>query len=404
MFSTDLQMAWRNVIRHKRRSLTAIIIIALGYYTLAGMSGFALFTYSSLAKFSADATGHITVAHPDYFDKSEDTPMQYGIGNWQDDYKSMLTDRRVRKIIPRVKFSGLVSNGEKSEIFLGDGTTIAGMRAQAMVIQLEDGRMFAKKSDDMEIVVGNKLLESLKLNLGDMVTMMATDVEGVLNAMDAVIVGVVDTGVPELNKRYVSTHYKFAQDLLVTDKISYLSVMLKDASYTTATLVDFAEKYSQYKLTPWEDLAFFYKGVKNLYNNLFSTMAFLVILVVFASINNVISMSVLERIREIGTMRAMGVYPSGVVKNFITEGIIMGGLGSLLGIGLTFLTYVGLTFAKIQMAPPPGRTKPYPLYIELDATIMSIIVAMCMGVCLIASYMSSRAGAKKEIVEALSDV
>ena len=404
MFSTDLQMAWRNVIRHKRRSFTAIVIIALGYYALATMAGFALFTYNSLAKFSANATGHITVAHPDYFEKSEDVSMQYGIGDWQKDYKTMLADSRVRKIIPHVRFSGLISNGDKSEIYSGDGTSVAGMRTQALSLELIEGRMFAKQSDTMEIVIGTRLRDFLKLNLGDMVTIMSTDVEGVLNAKDAIVVGTVDTGVPDVNRMFVATHYQYAQQLLVTDKISYLSVMLKDEPYTAPVMAEFGKKYGHYKLTGWKELAFVYKGVKMLYDNIFSAMSFLIILVVFASINNAVSMSVLERIREIGTMRAMGVYPSSVVKNFITESIILGSLGSIIGILLNVLTFIVLHIFDFQMPPPPGNTKPYPLWIELDGTVMFIILLMSLGVCIMASYLSSRSGAKKPIVEALADV
>lgn len=403
----DLQMAWRNVIRHHKRSMMAVIVVTLGYFAINMAVGYALFSYSALAKQSADRTGHITVSHADYFDGIEDVPMQNGMENWKPLSKKILVDDRVRMTVPHVKFSGLLSNGDKSEIFVGDGTTVAGMRTQALNIELVDGRPFAKKtaeqSDVMEIMVGTNMLKSLSLDVGDIVTIMAVDTDGVLNALDATIVGVVDTGIPDLNRRYVATQYTFAQSLMGTNKISYLSVLLGETHYTDGMIEFINAQKTPFITTHWEDLALFYQGVVNLYNRIFGAMVFLIALVVFFSVNNVITMSVAERTKEIGTLRAMGAYPRTVIFGFVVEGQIIALFGGIIGAVLVFATYIFLTVADIQMPPPPGQSRTYPLMIEIQGQVLVWTMAILAGICLLASFITSKTGAKKPIVEALSD-
>lgn len=403
MIKQNLKMAWRNVMRHRKRSLMAVTVVALGYFAMSSMAGFALFSYQSLAQFSAESTGHVTIHHKDYYDGVEENPLQNGMENWEPLYKQVLQDDKVRMVVPHVIFSGLLSNGEKSEIFMGDGTTVNGMRAQALSIQLVDGRPFAKTSDDMEIMVGVDMLKNINMQVGDLVTVLAADVDGVLNALDAYIVGVVDTGVPAMNARFVATNYKYAQDLMGTDKISHLSVLLNETDLTETMMQQLDSQNTGFGTTHWEDLAFFYKGVKSLYNNLFGFMAFLIVLVVFVSISNVVTMSVVERMKEIGTLRAMGAYPSRVVSGFVSEGVIVALLGSFIGMILAVGVYLFLTVAGIEMPAAPGQTRPYPLMIAINGTILSVASGILIFVCFLASFVASRLGVRKPIVEALSD-
>eukprot|EP01034_Spumella_vulgaris_P004795 gene4795-6125_t len=84
---------------------------------LAG--GFAIFTYQSLAQSAARSTGHLVIAKAEQFTKDEDQPLQHGMEGWESMRQRMLLDADVRQVLPRVEFSGLISNGDKSTVMMG---------------------------------------------------------------------------------------------------------------------------------------------------------------------------------------------------------------------------------------------------------------------------------------------
>lgn len=106
---------------------------------------------------------------------------------------------------------------------------------------------------------------------------------------------------------------------------------------------------------------FLYTRVKDLYDRLFGVMGTVMAMVVFVALFNTLTMSVSERTREIGTLSALGAYPSDILAGFVREATLLALCGSLLGTLLTGITIVAVRVADIQMPPPPGRTEGYPL-------------------------------------------
>ena len=121
----SLLLAWHNVMRNRRRSLVTILIATLGTASILVAGGFALYTYESLREGSAREVGHVTIAHKDYFEKDEETPLQLGLEGYGGLVRTLEQDPRVRRVLPRVSLSGLVSNGDKSMIFMGIGADLA---------------------------------------------------------------------------------------------------------------------------------------------------------------------------------------------------------------------------------------------------------------------------------------
>ena len=76
-----LMFAWKNVMRNRRRSLTAMLITALGTAAVLASGGFALYTYESLEEMTARDTGHVVVAHARGFEGDEDVPLQHGLAD-----------------------------------------------------------------------------------------------------------------------------------------------------------------------------------------------------------------------------------------------------------------------------------------------------------------------------------
>ena len=329
---------------------------------------------------TARDTGHLTLSTPGYFEQDEDMPLSNGLDNVQALTKSIIGDSDVRGVQPRVYFSGLVSNGSKSTIFMGTGVNEREFDMKGPFLDVRSGQTLSDvkspryDSQEPQVMLGTDLARNLKVAVGDWVTLLATTSDGALNAFDFKVQGIYSTGVPELDKRQLYVHITTAQELLASDKVSTLSVFLFETNKTSTVQQRIrmaldkqdAQQGSEIEITPWQDRAFFYTKVKDLYDRIFGIMGAVMALVVFVSLFNTMTMSVTERTREIGTLSALGCYPSEIVAGFLKEAGLLAVIGSAIGALVSGLVSVLLLVVDIQMPPPPGRTEGYPLNIYLD--------------------------------------
>lgn len=136
-----LKFAIQNTLRNRRRSLVTASIAALGTAGILLAGGFALFTYESLAEAAARDSGHLVMGKPDQFVKDEETPLQHGMDEVAQVKAQLLTDPQVRAVLPRVEFSGLISNGDKSVVMIGlGGGARCGVFHQGPVSNNQGGR------------------------------------------------------------------------------------------------------------------------------------------------------------------------------------------------------------------------------------------------------------------------
>jgi putative ABC transport system permease protein len=400
-----LLLAWKNVLRNRRRSLVTILIAAVGCVAVLVAGGFALYTYSALIDGAAREFGHLTVAQKDYFDRDEETPMQYGLADAAALTGRLEKDPRVRRVIPRVSLSGLISNGDKSVIFIGTGVDI---RAEAAVrgpfLKLLEGGFGEAARGGPQVLLGVDLARSLGAHPGSGLTLLSTTTAGAMNAVDVEVAGVVSTGWRELDKRLVYTDLESAQRLLMTDRVSTLSVYLEETDIAPAVLAELAPADPAHIYKPWWEQAFYYHSVRGLYDRIFGLLGFIIAALVFFSVANTLAMAVVERTREIGTMRALGALPAEIVAQFVREGALIGATGAAIGTLLATAVVLTLPALGLEMPPPPGRSVGYPLLVNASLPLYLITDAAIILLCAGAAWFVSRKAAQKPIVEALGHV
>lgn len=403
-----LLFAFKNVLRNRRRSLITVAISAIGTAGILIGGGFALFTYESLRELAARESGHVVIAHKDFFDRDEDTPMQYGLDDFESMKKKIEADPRVRMALPRVQLSGLLSNGDKSVVFVGVGVDPDGeFSVKGPTVKVLAGSLLESgpSSDPAPgILLGSELARMMKAEPGSGLTLLSSTTAGSLNAIDVKVRGVVTTGVPEVDKRLVFTDLATAQKLLLTDKVSTLSVYLRETDDTDAVYGTAAGLFPQRALQTWRDQAFYYAAVKGLYNRIFGLLGIVIVTMVLFAVSNTLAMAVIERTREIGTLRALGTLPRQIVRVFALEGLILGLAGIAAGMVFAIGTSVLFMVTDLQMPPPPGRSVGYPLHVnaspELYLATALTVVALSIG----AAWFISRKASRKPIVEALAHV
>ncbi|PAX99803.1 ABC transporter permease [Pseudoalteromonas sp. HM-SA03] len=399
--------AFFNVLRNGRRSLFTILVAAVAVAAILTTSGFALFTYQSLAEKAARDEGNFIITHKKQLEQEEDMPLQYGLADTELLQNQLLEDERVKSVLPRINFNGLVSNGEKSSIFIGLGVEPEEFMVKGPFLTMLSGQALSSFSDsevESQIVLGKDLARSLKVAVGDYVTLMSTTTDGALNALDFQVRGIYTTGVPDLDKRQLYIKLSDAQSLLYTDKVSSLSVYLFDLDNTQSAVAQYEPRVPALAVVPWWESAFYYQSVKDLYNRIFGLLGGIMVLLVFFSISNTMAMTVTERTREIGTVAAMGSYQGEIIRNFILESSIIGFLGATIGIAISALVAWGLVYLGLEMPPPPGSNQGYPLTITFSWEIALSVMLTMILVCVLAAFKAAYKGSAKPITEALSHV
>ncbi|XLZ70499.1 FtsX-like permease family protein [Massilia sp. SR12] len=407
-----LVLACRNAMRNRRRSVVTLAIAATGTAAALLGGGFALHTYESLAQASARDTGHLVLAAPGQFDGIDNMPLEHGLAGSTALTRELLAHPQVSRVLPRLQFSGLVSNGDKSEIFLGTGVDARQeflVKGPFMKLEqgalLDDGGGATVAGRGPGIVLGKGLARILNAKPGSALTLMSTTTAGSLNAIDVTVTGIVSSGIADIDKRLAMVDLSTAQGLLVTDKVSYLSVYLDELEHSDAVGQAWRVQYAgKLEIRSWLEQAVFYQSVKGLYNRIFGFLGVIVLVIVLFAIANTLSMAVLERTREIGTLRAMGTTPGEITRLFTLEGMVLGSGGAFLGMALAAGVALALLRFGIQMPPPPGRTTGYPLVVTVSPAMYAAAALAVTILAALASLLVSRKAAKQPVVEALAHV
>ena len=397
-----LYFAWLNTLRNRRRSLVTVGIAALGTAAILLAGGFALSTYHALAQAAARSTGHLVIGQPAQFTTDEDTPLQHGLDDVAALRARLLADRAVRQVLPRVEFSGLVSNGDKSTVMMAAGVDPDGeFSVKGPFLTMTAGDVLYS-ADRAEVMLGDGLARSLKARPGSSLTLLASTTDGALNALDVRVKGVFSTGVPEIDKRLVYTDLATAQKLLNTTRVSTLGVFLDRMDSTGPARERMAALFPSLTVQTWLDQAFFYRSVRDLYNRIFGALGLIIGVIVVFVVANAMAMAIIERTREIGTLRALGTLPSQLLRTLALEGMLLGGAGALLGAALAGAISLLLYVVPVQMPPPPGRSSGYPLTIEVDPLMFAATVLAMLLLAMAAAALVARRTVHTPVVDALA--
>lgn len=400
----------RNVMRNRRRTLLTISVFAIGTAAIACAHGFMTASFHGLREATISAqVGHLQIAAPGQFDAFEERPMATGLAPQAlaRAQQALADQPRVRYSMRRLQFEGLIAAGDRTLAFVGSGvepqleSRLSGAFAQVVAGESLPG---PDEPDTAKIVVAVDLARALGVKPGDRVTLMATTQHGVLNAVDLVVTGLYRTGIPELDRRALFVPLATAQSLLDTDRISRLVVVLDQTEQTDAVTAALSRELPHLQIRTWRDLAAFYRQVVSLYSNFFNILGVIILSVVGLSASNAMLMSVMERVRERGTLRAFGISQGRVAGNFLIEGGLVAALGALLGLLLAAVASLGVNLSGIQMPAPPGRTTPYPLLIFIDLWGYAWVALVMTSIGLLSAALSQASVRRMSIVRQLSHV
>ncbi|HPC82672.1 MAG TPA: ABC transporter permease [Thermoanaerobaculaceae bacterium] len=407
-------LALRNLARNRRRTAISLAVVATGTAALLLTAGFMAFSFEGLAEAMIHGgLGHLEIALASAAEGRTATlerSAAEGLDDWQEVQARVEALEGVLAASPTLHVAGMASTDSgRSAAFLGVAGDPVRERRMGFSVKLRAGQPMAEappREGEDQVMVAQGLAQVLGIGPGSRLTLLAVDPDGMLNALDVTVAGVITTGVQELDTRFVRLHLGSAQRLLSTSRVSNLLVTLDTTSRTETMAARMGELLAGHEpplaVVPWTARAPFYAQVRALYAGIFWFLGSIVFALVVLATSNTLTMTVMERFRELGTLRALGTSVWQVAALVGLEAVwlgLLGGVaGDLLGAGLiAVLNGIGL-----EMPPPPGAVDPVELRVLVVPEAFGGAIVLMLGVLLLAAVGPVLRVARLRIVEALA--
>ncbi len=384
-------------------------VVAFGFAAVALAGGFIAQSFEALKEGTIRTVGQLQAVDRRAVTGTEEKTLEFGLHDASRARSIAAGDPAVSAVLPRIDFVGLATSGAKSVPYLGVGVDPEPEAAATYARELVASGKYLSGDGGDGVLLGTGLASALQVKPGDSVTLMATTPDGALNAVDAVVTGLADVQIKELNDRYLACGIALASRLLQSpETVTKLVVFLKPGAdeRKTAERLRLALNAAGYPVAirNWRELAVFYGQVKLLYIGIFGFVGAVLVVIVILSAAIVMTMAVAERTREIGTLRALGTRPSGILTMFLMEGAALAIAGCAAGMILALLVRAVLNASGIILPPPPGATHGMPIHVQFYPLAYAAGLSAMIVTMLVASYFPARKASRISIVDALAHV
>ena len=370
-----IAIASRNLLRYRRRTLLTLLLIIIGmvavllFIAVAGS-----FKSMMVGQITDSILGHSQVHRKGYVASIDSLPLNLNMkpAIVAKTEEALKANPAVETWSPRVKFGGMYSNFAETTSIRVNGIDPA---REAATVPMLQGRMVEGPKDGAliekgQIVIPLLLSRGMKTKVGDTVVVVATNRDGSVNGKTFVVRGILESiSGPGGRDGYI--HIDDARELLrMTEaEVSEIAVRFKEFSrlerssgQIKAALEGLTNKEGKpvLEVHTWDQLSPF-ATLARMIDMLTLFIKIMLVSIVLVSVMNVMIMAVFERIREIGTIAAIGTPPSRILSLFLAEGLMLGLVGTVVGTALSLAAIFGInlwspTFAfgqqqNLVMAP-----------------------------------------------------
>jgi len=408
-----VKIALRNLLRYKRRTLLTSSLIAVGVtFVLVFVSSSRAFKNLMIGQITDSMLGHIQVHKQGYMASIDSLPLTLNLNqkNMKKLEKAIQSVPGIKAYSPRIKFAGMFSNFMETTNIRINGVF---PDRETVVVPLFPGRVIKgeKEIKKGEIFIPELLAKGMDVQVGDTIVVIATNRDGSVNGKQFRVGSVIES-VTGPGGRDGYMHIKDAQELLRMDQmeVSEVAIRLDDFDELHSVSARLQSAFSGevnrfgkpvFDVRTWEDLSPFY-NVSRMIEVMTFFIRLMLIAIVLISIMNVMIMAVFERIREIGTMAAIGTKPGKILYLFLMEGLFLGIFGTIVGVIITSLaTYV---INAVEISFNFGRQKGLILSPQLEIGQIFLISGIVILVSILAALQPAFKASRMEPINALRHV
>jgi len=459
--------AARNILRNSRRSFMTGSAVAAGALAMLLFGGFVSYIFAALETSNVQRVGHLSVFRSGYFLFGSGNPSAYGIDDYKRVMELIAKDEVIKPlanvVTPTQSLVGIAGNfsgnNEASKTFFGVGLVPSARDRMRLWDERKTGQVRApdhrlSDDDDTRGLIGMGMARILglcgPLNLRDCpaapdrtkgkpdapakredlvglaeldkgaaakselphLELLGATAGGAPNVVSLAVAGAEPQGVRELDDNFIAMNLALAQQLVYgrgEHKATAIVLQLhrtEDLPVVRAQLQKIiADNHLDLEVRDFLDLSPFYVQVKAMFGSIFFFISLVMAVIVLFAVINTMTMNVMERTNEIGTIRAMGVRRGGVRMQFILEGALIGAIGAtvgaLLAIGIAMLVNgAGLTWM------PPGNSSPSPFQVDVvthPLMVLATWIALTL-VAVAAAVLPANRAARLSVVDALRHV
>jgi len=409
---TDFAYVFSNLFRQKRRSLVTLSSIVLGGVAIFIFGGFVEYSFWALREQTIRTNlGHVQIYKQGYLASGEAMPLNYGIADYSGIRQMLLDDPvlapMIKTVTGQLEYSGIISHYDSD---VSTFYTAVGIEPESSLLLGSLDRIILgsdlSRIDLLGATVGAGLARALAASYDSELDLLTVNPSGGQNAMSIHVRGILESGIKDYDNRMLKMPLKTAQALLDTDEVSKIIVLLEETAHTDAAKARIEHLIDAQQLPletlHWSALALFYHQVVNLFNGIFFFIKAIVSTIVVFMISNTMMTNVLERTREIGTLRAIGLTQREVSRLFLLEGISMGVLGAILSIVLGIVLAEIINLNGVLMPPAPGYSQGYLAFIRWseDWSLFWFSAVLAIVTAFAASILPARRAARLVIAEA----
>ena len=413
-----LKIAVRNLLRYKRRTLLTSLLITLGVVMVILFSGLSGSFKQMMIGLITDATlAQMQIHKKGYVSSIDSIPLNLNLK--PEAYKKVRDmlekNPQVESYSPRIKLGAMLSNyKETTNIRLNaikPDSEIKVCPALPDRITFKDREPGQGLLNPGEIIIPDKLAKGLKIKQGDTVVLVAHNRDGSVNGLNFTVAGVIESVAgPQGKEGYI--HIKDARDLLRIDvpEVTEVAIRTRDFRKIDTLYAEINDALAEFKnpkgnplfeIHTWEKLSPFY-NIARMIDLMAASMKIIMIAIVLISILNVMMMSVYERVREIGTIAAIGTAPGKIMGLFLSEGFCLGFISTLfaniIGVGAIYI----LNIYKIRFSF--GRTENLLLSPTVNYNELIWVSFIVLLVSILATLQPAYKASNMEPVDALRHV
>jgi putative ABC transport system permease protein len=463
------KIAFRNILRNRRRSAMTGAAVAVGALALLVFGSFTTYLFASFHTTLVQQIGHLTVYRQGYFLFGAGNPTGYSIGDYEKVMGTISNDPALHPLLnvvtPTQSLVGIAGNFESgndtAKTFLGIGLLPADRDRMRQWNEFGAGRVYPpdlrlSEDDDTRGLVGRGVARILGLcaalkmedcpspppsptQIADSAGSLDADIAGLSqseigssnegngmprldlisatasgapNVVSLSVAGSEPWGAKENDDNIITMHLKLAQQLVYgrsERKVTGIEIQLarsEDIDLARHRLVElFKANNLDLEVRDFGERTPFFGQALSLFRSIFVFISLIIGIVVLFAVVNTMTMNVMERTTEIGTLRAMGVRRHGVRLQFLIEGAMVGALGASFGlicavVIVTLINQAGLTWI------PPTNVTPVPLLLDLFGQ-PELLLGTWIGLVAVATgaaLVPANRAAKLPVVDALRHV
>lgn len=340
---TFLIIGWRNIWRHKRRSIVVISSIALGIFALIASEGFINGLNNQMIENNIKTSlGHIAIHKKGY---NDDMKIQRNFYPDTDIMKAIKKEKDIISFSPRVKLQGMVRSSETSRgvLIVGIDPEMEKKTSGLFEYMLKDnGSSFLGSGDRDAVLVSGSMAEKLGLVTGDRLVLLFQDSKNEIVGIGMRIKGLFVTPVESFDRYVVFVPLKQLQETTgLGSNISEINILVKDSRNIDGVKQSLIAGINNpdLEILSWKDMAPYLLSAIKMFDSMMYITFMIIFITVIFSVANTLVMAIMERFHEIGVMKSIGTKPAVIFFLIMFEALNLGVIGLTAGI----ITGVALT-------------------------------------------------------------